>query len=125
TSFEVGARIASKADTTNEHPDGDEVDVRRGTRALLAKVELHPTNVGSKVAEIIEHYQRVVRPQLGGKAKAMVVTASRAAAVQYHRAFQREVQRRGLDLHSMVAFYGAIHVPEFNTINDIDLTTVT
>src|SRR5699024_11731337 len=34
TSFEVAARIASKADTTNEQTDGNEVDVRRGTRAL-------------------------------------------------------------------------------------------
>src|SRR5699024_10252292 len=125
TSFEVAARIASKADTTNEHTDGNEVDVRRGTRALLAKVELHPTNVGSKVAEIIDHYQRVVRPQLGGKAKAMVVTASRAAAVQYHRAFQREVQRRGLNLRSMVAFSGEVPDPDVNTIHGVDRPTVT
>lgn len=78
TSFEVAARIASKADTDHSPGQDDEVDVRRGTRAILAKVELHPTNVRSKVHEIIEHYQHVVRPELGGKAKAMVVTASRA-----------------------------------------------
>src|SRR5690625_3493317 len=125
TSFEVAARIASKADTTYASGEGNEVDVRRGTRALLAKVELHPTNVSSKVAEIIEHYQRVVRPQLGGKAKAMVVTASRAAAVQYHRAFQREVQRRGLNLRSMVAFSGEVPDPDVNTIHGVDRPTVT
>jgi len=125
TSFEVAARIASKADPTHSPGQDDEVDVRRGARALLAKVELHPTNVGSKVHEIIEHYQRVVRPELGGKAKAMVVTASRAAAVQYHRAFQREVQRRGLDLQSLVAFSGEVPDPDVEVLHDADRPTVT
>src|SRR5699024_9258059 len=125
TSFEVAARIASKADPTHSPGQDDEVDVRREARAVLAKVELHPTNVGSKVHEIIEHYQRVVRPELGGKAKAMVVTASRAAAVQYHRAFQREVQRRGLDLQSLVAFSGEVPDPDVEVLHDADRPTVT
>src|SRR5699024_204011 len=71
TSFEVAARIAKKAQAQSSGAD-DEVDVRRGARALIGHVELHPTNVRSKVSEIIDHYQRVVRPELGGKAKAMV-----------------------------------------------------
>jgi type I restriction enzyme R subunit len=125
TSFEVAARIASKADTTDSPGQDDEVDVRRGTRAILAKVELHPTNVRSKVHEIIEHYQRVVRPELGGKAKAMVVTASRAAAVQYHRAFQREVELRGLDLQSLVAFSGEVPDPDVEVLHDAPHRTVT
>src|SRR5690625_3612307 len=125
TSFEVAARIASKADTTGSPGQNDEVDVRRGTRAILAKVELHPTNVRSKVHEIIEHYQRVVRPELGGKAKAMVVTASRAAAVQYHRAFQREVELRGLDLQSLVAFSGEVPDPDVEVIHGAERRTVT
>src|SRR5699024_3195795 len=62
--FEGAARLASNAYTATEHTDGHEVDGRRGTRALLAKVEVQPANVGSKVAEILHHYQRVVRPQL-------------------------------------------------------------
>ena len=125
TSFEVAARIASKADATDSPGQDDEVDVRRGTRAILAKVELHPTNVGSKVHEIIEHYQRVVRPELGGKAKAMVVTASRAAAVQYHRAFQREVELRGLDLQSLVAFSGEVPDPDVEVIHGAERRPVT
>lgn len=125
TSFEVAARIASKADTTHGTGEEHEVDVQRGTRAILAKVELHPTNVGSKVHEIIEHYQHIVRPELGGKAKAMVVTASRAAAVQYHRAFQREVKRRGLDLQSLVAFSGEVPDPDVEVLHDAARPTVT
>src|SRR5699024_7966777 len=65
------------------------------------------------------------RPQLRGKAKAMVVTASRAGAVQYHGAFQREGQRRGLDLHSMVACSGEGPDPEVDTIHGVVGPTVT
>lgn len=126
TSFEVGARIAKKAqDQRSGADEGDEVDVRRGARALIGHVELHPTNVRSKVSEIIDHYQRVVRPELGGRAKAMVVTASRAAAVQYHRAFEREVERRQLDLQSLVAFSGEVADPDVGALDASDRPTVT
>jgi len=127
TSYEVAARIAQRAG--GERPprghEGEEIDLRRGAKALIAHVELHPTNVASKVHEIIEHYQRVVRPELGGKAKAMVVTGSRAAAVQYHRAFEREVERRQLDLQSLVAFSGDVPDPDVKVLNEADRPTVT
>lgn len=116
TSFEVAARIAKKAQIQSSGSD-DEVDVRRGARALIGHVELHPTNVRSKVREIIDHYQRVVRPELGGKAKAMVVTSSRTAAVQYHRAFEREVERQQLDLKSLVAFSGEVVDPDIGALD--------
>lgn len=126
TSFEVAARIAKKAqEGQNGSGEGEEVDVRRGARALIGHVELHPTNVRSKVREIIDHYQRVVRPELGGKAKAMVVTASRAAAVQYHRAFEREVERQHLDLQSLVAFSGEVADPDVGALDTVDRPTVT
>lgn len=124
TSYEVAARIANRAEQERGE-SGEDVDVRRGARALIAHVELHPTNVASKVHEIIEHYQRVVRPELGGKAKAMVVTSSRAAAVQYHRAFEREVERRQLDLQSLVAFSGKVPDPDVEVLNEGDRPEVT
>lgn len=122
TTYEVAARIAQRAE---DKTTGQEVDLRRGARALIAHVELHPTNVASKVHEIIEHYQRVVRPELGGKAKAMVVTGSRAAAVQYHRAFEREVERRQLDLHSLVAFSGQVPDPDVEVLREATRPPVT
>jgi type I restriction enzyme R subunit len=47
---------------------------------------LHPTNVTQKVQFIIEHFSKNVAHRLDGKAKAMVVTSSRAAAIRYKKA---------------------------------------
>lgn len=120
TSYAVAARIARRSDS-----GGEEIDVRRSTRAIIGTVELHPTNVASKVHEIIEHFTRVVQPELGGRAKAMVVTSSRAAAVRYHRAFQRAVADRNLNLKSLVAFSGEVDDPDVEPITGGDAPQVT
>jgi len=63
--------------------DTRRVSGRQAKRALAQWMSLHPTNVTQKVQFIIEHFHRNVAYRLGGKAKAMVVTSSRAAAVRY------------------------------------------
>lgn len=120
TSYDVAARIARDGEETDE-----EIDVRRATRAVIGQVELHPTNVSSKVHEIIRHFQHTVRPELGGRAKAMVVTASRQAAVAYHRAFQQAVEEQNLDLKALVAFSGEVEDPDAPDVPGIDRPTVT
>lgn len=121
TSYETAARIARRTETGGHQ----ELDIRRSSRAIIGKVELHPTNVSSKVHEIIEHFIHVVQPELGGRAKAMVVTSSRAAAVRYHRHFQRAVAERGLALKSLVAFSGEVEDPDVPSIGGAQKHTVT
>ena len=136
TTYEMAARVAlngthpadsaeaqeSKrpASTTDE-----EVDVRQGTRAYMNFVELHPTNVASKVDVILDHYISTVQPHLGGRAKAMVVTESRAAAVRYARAFEKAIAYRGLDLQMLVAFSGEVPDPEAVSLPGTPQKTVT
>lgn len=67
--------------------DEKRVDGKAAKRALAKWMTLHPTNVAQKVWFIIEHFSKNVAHLLDGKAKAMVVTSSRASAVQYKRAF--------------------------------------
>lgn len=51
--------------------------------------------------------------ELGGRAKAMVVTDSRLAAVRYKLAFDRYVAERGYEgIRSLVAFSGTVEDPE-------------
>src|SRR5699024_1828555 len=50
---------------------------------------------------------------------------SRAAAVQYHRAFEREVERQHLDLQSLVAFSGEVADPDVGALDTVDRPTVT
>ncbi|MGO1736493.1 MAG: type I restriction endonuclease subunit R [Leucobacter sp.] len=109
TTYELAARIALRG---ADDEGVDEVDVRKGTRAYIGFVELHPTNVASKVEVILEHYQEAVRDELGGRAKAMVVTSSRAAAVKYARAFQKAIEQKGLPLKTLVAFSGEVADPD-------------
>ena len=57
-------------------------------RQIARFVELHETNIAQRVEVIIEHFRTTVMQELGGMAKAMVITASRASAVKYRQAFE-------------------------------------
>ena len=72
--------------------DKERVSGRAAKQALAQWMTLHPTNVTQKVQFIIEHFSKNVANSLDGKAKAMVVTSSRAAAVRYKKGFDRYVE---------------------------------
>ena len=59
------------------------VDVRVALRTIAKWETHHPTNVMSKAEFIIEHFVKNVASMLGGQAKAMIVTSSRASVVRY------------------------------------------
>lgn len=120
-----GREGAAAASSSGESAKSGEVDVRRGTRAYIGFVELHPTNVSSKVDVIVRHYLTAVQPALNGRGKAMVVTGSRAAAVQYQRAFQRHIERENLPLKTLVAFSGTLPDPDVAVIGDGERPEVT
>lgn len=86
------------------------VDSKSAKRALARWMALHPTNVTQKVEFIIEHFSANVMHLLDGKAKAMVVTSSRAAAVRYKKGFdaylEKHPEHRGI--RALVAFSGKI-----------------
>ena len=103
TSYELAFKIGS------ELVDDKRVDEKSARRKLAKWLSLNPVNVGQKVQLIVEHFRKNVAHLLGGQAKAMVVTSSRAAAVKYHLALQDYCRRHGyLDVQSMVAFSGEV-----------------
>ncbi|MBQ0041134.1 MAG: type I restriction endonuclease subunit R [Clostridiales bacterium] len=72
-------------------------------------VKLDDTNIAQRVEVIIEHFRTTVLDQLDGKAKAMVVTSSRAEAVKYRQAFERYIERKEYkNIHALVAFSGKV-----------------
>lgn len=78
-------------------------------RKIARFVALHDTNISQRVEIIIEHFRLNVMNELGGQAKAMVVTSSRAEAVKYQKAFEDYVNRKGYkDIHALVAFSGKV-----------------
>ena len=81
-------------------------------RQIARFVELHETNIAQRVEVIIEHFRTTVMQELGGMAKAMVVTASRQAAVKYSMAFEEYVAKKGYkNIKALVAFSGKVKLP--------------
>ncbi len=85
-------------------------------RQIARFVELHETNIAQKIEVIIEHFRTTVMNELGGMAKAMVITQSRASAVKYRQAFEDYIQRKGYkNIHALVAFSGKLKLPDGET----------
>ena len=78
-------------------------------RQIARFIELHDVNIGQRVEVIVEHFRTMVMQQLGGMAKAMIVTASRKSAVKYQKAIKDYVSRKGYnDINALVAFTGKV-----------------
>ncbi|BBY28888.1 type I restriction endonuclease subunit R [Mycolicibacterium sediminis] len=87
----------------------DLVDKSAAVKSVMNWVKLHPTNISQKVQIIVEHFRANVGWRLDGKAKAMVVTSSRKAAVRYKLAFDKYVGEQGYDdVAALVAFSGEV-----------------
>ena len=85
------------------------VDDITAKRKIAKYIELHDTNIAQKVEIIIEHFKNNIMKELGGKAKAMVVTSSRQAAVKYRNEFVDYIARHGYTgIHALVAFSGKV-----------------
>lgn len=82
-------------------------------RQIARFVELHETNIAQRVEVIVEHFRTTVLTELGGMAKAMVVTASRQGAVKYRQAFEDYTKKKGYnDIKALVAFSGKVTLPD-------------
>ena len=86
---------------------------KEAAKALTRYLELHPVNIEQVVSVIVEHFRLYVMHELGGRAKAMVVTDSRLAAVKYKLAFDRYIKEQGYaGICSLVAFSGTVEDPD-------------
>jgi type I restriction enzyme R subunit len=89
-------------------PDDPAYDATKAKAAIAQFVSLHEHNLSQKAQVIIEHFHRQVRHKIGGRAKAMVVTASRLHAVRYQQALTRYCREHGYDIGVLVAFSGTV-----------------
>jgi len=93
--------------------DDPNVPKRKAARALAKFMSLHPHNIEQKTEVMVEHFRLHVKNQIGGRAKAMVVTSSRLHAVRYKLAFERYIAANGYtDVRPLVAFSGTVKDPE-------------
>lgn len=111
--YDTALKIAGKA----ESGDGGEVEESAARKGLMRWVRLHPTNIAQKVQIIVEHFHANVAHLLEGKAKAMVVTDSRKAAVKYKKAIDAFIDKRSAEdvsynYRTLVAFSGSVTMDE-------------
>lgn len=93
--------------------DDPNVPKRKTARELNRFVELHPHNLNQKVEIIVEHFRYNTKMQIGGSAKAMIVTGSRLHAVRYKQAFDKYIREKGYgDVKALVAFSGTVEDPD-------------
>lgn len=90
--------------------DDPQIETSSGVKAIKKYESLHPHNIAQKTAIMIEHFREVTQKQIGGRAKAMVVTSSRLHAVRYLNEFKRYIKAHGYDdLDVLVAFSGEVN----------------
>jgi type I restriction enzyme R subunit len=91
---------------TEEDP---EYDAKKARRAIARFVSLHPHHLAQKAEIIVEHFREHTSRQMGGLAKAMVVTSSRLHAVRYKQQIDKYISAKGYSkIRSLVAFSGKI-----------------
>ncbi len=88
--------------------DDPRYDKRKAERLLRSFVDLHPHAINEKVRIMVEHFAAQVQGEIGGRAKAMVVTRSRLHAVRFKLAMDAYLKEHGYPFGTLVAFSGTV-----------------
>ncbi|OQW89275.1 MAG: type I restriction endonuclease subunit R [Rhodoferax ferrireducens] len=88
--------------------DDKAVERNAAMKGIMGWVRLHPYNIAQKVQVVVEHFREFVAPLLSGKAKAMVVVASRLEAVRWQLAVESYIKAHGYAIGTLVAFSGEV-----------------
>lgn len=96
-----------------EIEDDPKCKTNAAKRQIARFVELHETNIAQRIEVIVEHFRTTVMQELNGRAKAMVITASREGAVKYCQAFKNYISKKGYEgIDALVAFSGKVTMRE-------------
>ncbi|MBI5663477.1 MAG: type I restriction endonuclease subunit R [Nitrospirae bacterium] len=90
--------------------DDPELNKRKAAKAIGRFASLHPHSLAQKTEVIVEHFRQITMKKIGGKAKAIVVTASRKHALRYYLEFKDYIKEMGYEknIRPLVAFSGAV-----------------
>ena len=97
--------------------DDPEYDKKKAQKKLKAYVESHEHAIKKKSVLMINQFLENLNKKVGGKAKAMMVTSSRANAVKYKIAFDQYLKDINSPYKSIVAFSGEIDGETEGTLN--------
>ena len=95
----------------NENAEDDKAfEKLKAKHLLLNEVNKHPFAIASKSHMMLNHFMDKTIHKIGGRAKAMLVTSSRAHAVLYKQAFDKIIKEEGFDIQTLVAFSGTVEI---------------
>ena len=116
TNYKTAYRLSLKFKENDK-----KVETRKARVKVNQWVKLHEHNISQKVKIIVEHFRDNVMNDLGGQAKAMVVTGSRKEAVRYKLSFDKYIKEKKYeDVFALIAFSGEVEFNE-NDPNAADL----
>ena len=104
TTYKLAFRLAHEG----KEWDDKEVERSAAMKGIMGWVRLHPYNISQKIEIVVEHYRQLVAPLLDGRAKAMVVVASRVEAVRWQLAINKYIRDRAYPIRTLVAFSGEV-----------------
>jgi type I restriction enzyme R subunit len=84
----------------------------KAKRLLKSFVSRHEQTIAKKVRIIVDHFTTRVHDKIGGKAKAMIVTASRLHAVRYRLALDEYLKKINSPFRALVAFTDTVKDPK-------------
>lgn len=103
TTYETYYRFSKKIE------DDPELNKKKAVKAIGRFASLHPTNISQKTEVMVEHFRQVTMKKIGGRAKAMVVTASRKHALRFYLAFKDYIKEKNYSgIKPLVAFSGSV-----------------
>lgn len=85
-----------------------EFEKKKAYRLAIGYADLHEHGIEKKSELMVEHFRSQIKPQIEGKAKAMIVTKSRLHAVRYYLAVRDYLARQGYGEKAIVAFSGTV-----------------
>jgi type I restriction enzyme R subunit len=88
--------------------DDPHYDRKKAEYLLKSFVDLHQHAIGEKVRICIEHFVAQVNGEIGGRAKAMIITRSRLHAVRFRLAVDKYLAERRYAFKALVAFSGTV-----------------
>lgn len=95
----------------NENADDEKAfEKLKAKRLLIKEANRHPFAIAKKSHIMLDHFMDKTIHKIGGRAKGMLVTSSRAHAVLYKQAFDKIIKEQGFDIQTLVAFSGTVEL---------------
>ena len=111
TTFQSLFALIGKPENTEGAEEETEYDKKRALALMMKYVNENPYVIGYKADMMLAHFMDKTVHKIGGRAKAMVVTSSRAHAVKYKQALDKLIaEKYNGAIKTLVAFSGEVDI---------------